>query len=148
LRLMVRGSVDGVSVASVQVGEDGGRVLVVDDQKVFRDVMRAVVEATPGLRLVGEAGCGEEALRAVDVLNPELVIVDVRMPGMDGLALTHILLERTPRPLVLLVSAQPPPTSLPVGSDGSQVAFAAKERLCSTILLELWGRRAEVPAPS
>jgi DNA-binding NarL/FixJ family response regulator len=145
---MVRGSVDGASVASVQVGEDGGRVLVVDDQKVFRDVMRAVVEATPGLRLVGEAGCGEEALRAVDVLNPELVIVDVRMPGMDGLTLTRFLLERAPRPMVLLVSAQPPPTQLPAGPDGKPVAFAAKERLCSTILLELWSSRTEASAPS
>jgi DNA-binding NarL/FixJ family response regulator len=142
------GGVNGAPVPHAQAAEDGGRVLVVDDQKVFRDVMRAVVEATPGLRLVGEAGCGEEALRAVDVLAPELVIVDVRMPGMDGLALTRILLERTPQPLVLLVSAQPPPPQLPAGADGEPVAFAAKERLCSTILLELWGRRAQAPAPS
>ncbi|HTC72598.1 MAG TPA: response regulator transcription factor [Solirubrobacteraceae bacterium] len=123
-------------------------MLVVDDQKVFRDVMRAVVEATPGLRLVGEAGGGEEALRAADALAPELVIVDVRMPGMDGLTLTRILLERTPRPMVLLVSAQPPPMQLPADVDGTPVAFAAKERLCSTILLELWSRRAQAPTPS
>ena len=123
-------------------------MLVVDDQKVFPDVMRAVVEATPGLRLVGEAGGGEEALRAVDVFSPELVIVDVRMPGMDGIALTRILLERTPRPMVLLVSAQPPPTELPAGADGTPVAFAAKERLCSTILLDLWNRQAQASAAS
>lgn len=128
--------------------EEGGRVMVVDDQKVFRDVMRAVVEATPGLRLVGEAGSGEEALRAADVLAPELVIVDVRMPGMDGLTLTRILLERTPTPIVLLVSAQPPPTQLPAGIAGAPVAFAAKERLCSTVLLELWNRRVQAPTPS
>lgn len=145
---MVRDSADAAPVPRSQAAEDAGRVLVVDDQKVFRDVMRAVVEATPGLRLVGEAGSGEEALRTLDVLAPELVIVDVRMPGMDGLALTRILLERTPRPMVLLVSAQPPPTQLPTGVDGAPVAFAAKERLCSTILLELWSRRSQAPAPS
>jgi CheY-like chemotaxis protein len=145
---MVRDSADGAPVPSLRAAEDGGRVLVVDDQKVFRDVMRAVVEATPGLRLVGEAGSGEEALRAVDLLAPEFVIVDVRMPGMDGLTLTGILLERTPRPMVLLVSAQPPPTQLPADADGTPVAFATKERLCSTILLELWNRRVHAPAPS
>lgn len=123
-------------------------MLVVDDQKVFRDVMRAVVEATPGLRLLAEAGGGEEALRAVDELAPELVIVDVRMPGMDGLALTRILFERTPRPLVLLVSAQPPPAHLPTGTDGAPVAFAAKERLCPTLLLELWKHRVQTSATS
>ena len=121
---------------------------MVDDQKLFRDVMRAVVEATPGLRLVGEAGGGEEALRAVDELAPALVIVDVRMPGMDGLALTRILLEHTPRPMVLLVSAQPPPTHLPAGPDGAPVAFAAKERLGPAVLLEIWERRAQTPTPS
>jgi DNA-binding NarL/FixJ family response regulator len=144
---MITDSAAGL-VPSVQAAEDVGRVLVVDDQKVFRDVMRAVVEATPGLMLVGEAGGGDEALRAVDVLAPELVIVDIRMPGMDGLALTRILLERTPGPTVLLVSAQPPPSQLPTGADGTPVAFAAKERLCSTILLELWNRRAPAPTPS
>jgi DNA-binding NarL/FixJ family response regulator len=145
---MVRDSVDGAPDPSLPAAEDGGRVLVVDDQKLFRDVMRAVVEATPGLTLVGEAGGGEEALRTVDLFAPELVIVDVRMPGMDGLALTRILLERTPRPIVLLVSAQPPPTQLPAGLDGKPVAFAAKERLCSTILLELWNSRAPLPTPT
>ncbi len=143
---MVRDTADSAPVRGAQAA--GGGVLVVDDQKVFRDVMRAVVEATPGLTVVGEAACGEDALRAVDKLAPELVIIDVRMPGMDGLTLTQILLERTPAPLVLLVSAQPPPTRLPAGADGTPVAFAAKERLCSTVLLELWNRRAEAPAAS
>ena len=114
-------------------------MLVVDDQKVFRDVMRAVVEATPGLRLLGEAASGEEALRAVEALTPQLVLVDVRMPDMDGLELARILFERNPAPVVLLVSAQsPPPTCLPRRTDGTAVAFVVKEHLCPALLLEFW----------
>lgn len=119
-------------------------MLVVDDQKVFRDVMRAVVEATPGLRLVGEASCGESALLVVDELLPELVIVDVRMPGMDGVELARLLFERAPAPVVLLVSAQPPPTCLPTASDGTAVAFVAKEHLRPAILTEVWQRRGRI----
>jgi CheY-like chemotaxis protein len=143
---MISDAADSVSVDAAQVAAGG--VLVVDDQKVFRDVMRAVVEATPGLSVLDEAAGGEEALRAVEKLAPDLVIIDVRMPEMDGLTLTRILLERTPTPLVLLVSAQAPPTQLPAAADGRPVAFAAKERLCSTVLLELWNRRPQARTPS
>jgi len=119
-------------------------VLVVDDQKLFRDVMRAVVEATPKLRLVGEAACAEEALLALDELSPELVILDVRMPGIDGLELARVICARTPPPVVLLVSAQPAPPSLPTAADGRLVPFAAKERLCPSVLLKVWDERARI----
>ncbi len=106
--------------------------------------MRAVVEATPGMTLVGEAACGEEALLAVDELSPELVIVDVRLPGMDGVELARILFERAPAPVVLLVSAQSPPLSLPAAADGSVVAFAAKQRLCPSLLRQVWDSRGRL----
>jgi DNA-binding NarL/FixJ family response regulator len=140
---MARNTADDPSVRRADAANGGAGVLVVDDQKAFRDVMRAVVEATPGLRIVGEAGCGEEALRAVDELTPELVIVDVRMPGMDGVEVARILFERNPAPAVLLVSAQSPPTGLPTASDGTAVAFLAKEHLRPKLLLEFWTRRAQ-----
>ena len=60
-------------------------VLGVDDQSIFLDVARDVVAATPGFRWVGSASSGEEALDAVRVLEPEFVLLDVRMPGMDGI---------------------------------------------------------------
>jgi two-component system invasion response regulator UvrY len=120
------------------------RVLVVDDQKVFRDVLRAVVEATPRLRLVGEAACAEDGLLALDALSPEFVILDIRMPGMGGLEMARMVCERSPSPLLLLVSAQPPPPSLPVAADGRAVSFAAKERLCPSLLLKVWDARPRI----
>jgi DNA-binding NarL/FixJ family response regulator len=118
------------------------RVLLVDDQQTFRDVMRAVVEATPALEVAGEASSGEDALASLEEVAPHLVIVDVRMPGMGGVALARALLELTPPPVVLLVSAQPPPLPLLLTSGGEVVACMPKEHLRPASLQEVWEDRA------
>jgi two-component system invasion response regulator UvrY len=82
------------------------RVLTVDDQELFRGVARDVIEATPGFEAVGEAASGEEALEAVERLSPELVLVDVRMPGMDGLEVARRLTAAHARTLVVLISIE------------------------------------------
>jgi len=82
-------------------------VLVVDDQEIFRQTLCDLVAATEGLRLVGEAVSGEEALEAVERLSPAIVIMDVRMPGMGGVEATRRLTERHEELLVLLVSVEP-----------------------------------------
>jgi DNA-binding NarL/FixJ family response regulator len=84
------------------------RVLTVDDQELFRGVARDVIDATPGFESVGEAENGEEALRAVDRLAPELVLLDVRMPGIDGIEVARRLSESHPETLVVLISIEDP----------------------------------------
>src|SRR4051812_10486282 len=75
-----------------QIGEGGTvRVLVVDDQETFREAVDILVAATPGFELAGEAPSGEDGIAAVDELAPNLVLMDVRMPGMGGLAAARTL---------------------------------------------------------
>ena len=68
------------------------RVLVVDDQALVRSGLRLVLQGRDGIEVVGEAANGEEALRAARRLKPEVVLMDVRMPAMDGIEATRRLL--------------------------------------------------------
>jgi DNA-binding NarL/FixJ family response regulator len=65
------------------------RVLLADDQDLLRAGIRALLEVRAGIEVVGEAADGSEALRLVELLRPDVVLMDIRMPGMDGLEATR-----------------------------------------------------------
>src|SRR3954453_15989041 len=83
-------------------------VLTGDDQAWFRQVVSDVVQATPGFEAVGEAETGEAAVSLVPVLRPQLVLMDVRMPGMGGVEAARRIAEvAAERVAVVLMSADP-----------------------------------------
>ena len=81
-------------------------VLTVDDHASFRELARRVVEAVPGFRWMGEADSGEEAVAFVNRHAPDLVVMDVRMPGMGGLDAARTIASDAPGVAILLVSAE------------------------------------------
>jgi DNA-binding NarL/FixJ family response regulator len=81
------------------------RVLVVDDTEVFRHVLLAVVAATPGFEVVGEACSGREALELVGLLDVQFVLLDVEMPDLDGIDTAVRIRRRYPGVVVLLLTA-------------------------------------------
>ncbi len=80
------------------------RVLIVDDQELFLRAMAAVVAATSGFVLVGSATTGEESLAAAAELRPDLVLMDVNLPGIDGIEAARRLGARPEAPVVVLLS--------------------------------------------
>ena len=82
------------------------RVLTVDDQVVFRHAARDVIGATAGFESVGDAGSGEEAVAAVERLRPDLVLLDVRMPGIGGIEAARRITEAHPGTVVVLISIE------------------------------------------
>ena len=80
------------------------RVLIVDDQEPFRAVAREVVEAAGDFEVVGEAASGEESVDLANQLHPDLVLMDVNLPGMDGTEATRRILANAGRTRVLLLS--------------------------------------------
>jgi DNA-binding NarL/FixJ family response regulator len=81
------------------------RVLIVDDQEPFRMAARMVVEATEGFEVVGEAETGEDSVEKAGELSPDLVLMDVNLPGINGLDATRqILADGADQVVVLLLS--------------------------------------------
>jgi DNA-binding NarL/FixJ family response regulator len=80
------------------------RVLLVDNQALFRESLRMLLEAQPDLRVVGEASNGDQALRLAAELRPDVVLMDLRMPVLDGVAATRRLLETNPAARVLALT--------------------------------------------
>jgi DNA-binding NarL/FixJ family response regulator len=80
------------------------RVLVVDDQAIVRAGFAAIVDAEDDLSVVGQAGDGAEAVTLAAELDPDVVLMDIRMPGLDGLSATRLLTGLGERPRVLVLT--------------------------------------------
>ena len=81
------------------------RVMLVDDHTVVRSGLGAVLSASDDMTLVGEAGDGEEAVRLCERLQPEVILMDLLMPKMDGVAVTKIIHERWPQIRVIALTS-------------------------------------------
>jgi DNA-binding NarL/FixJ family response regulator len=115
------------------------RVLIVDDQELVRTGFRLFLETQPGLDVVGEAGDGEEAIERARTLRPDVVLMDIRMPTMDGVEATAKLtagaIEPAPRVLVLTTFDLDEYVfgALRAGAAGFLLKDAPRERLIEAI---------------
>jgi DNA-binding NarL/FixJ family response regulator len=119
------------------------RVLVVDDQPVFLRAARELIAAVPGFDEVGEATSGPEALGKAASLRPDLVLLDVRMPGMDGIETARLLADVAPDAFVVLISLEAtvdPGGGTPYGVD----AHVRKQDLSVRTLQHVWAARDAV----
>ncbi len=82
------------------------RVLVVDDSSVARHVLGRLLESDPGVRVVGYAADGNEAVQKTMALRPDLITMDIRMPGMDGLEATEKIMAYQPTPILVVTSSR------------------------------------------
>ncbi|MGH3291397.1 MAG: response regulator [Trebonia sp.] len=80
------------------------RVLLVDDQSLLRMGFRLILEAEPDIEVVGEAGDGASGVSMASALHPDVVLMDVRMPGMDGIKATASIIEAGPASKVLILT--------------------------------------------
>jgi DNA-binding NarL/FixJ family response regulator len=110
----------------------------VDDQVVVRDAARAIIERTPHFELAGEAGDGPGALELIEAADPDLVILDVRLPGMDGIEVSRRLNDGAPGPVVVLVSSADPRELSGLARRSGAAALLRKHWLTPRLLHGLW----------
>ena len=116
------------------------RLVTVDDQPVFLEAAKALIESTPGFTLAGEAASGEEALKVVGRLHPDMVLLDVRMPGIDGIETARRLRATHPDVVVVLVSGYDLEDVQTLAESSGAVALIQKERLRPRVLRQLWAQ--------
>ena len=115
-------------------------VLICDDQEAFRSAAREVVNAAVGFEVVGQVETGEESVVAAGRLHPDLVLMDVHLPGIDGLEASRRIRAADPRVAVLLLSTYDPEEfSARIAASGA-IAFISKATFGTDVLMEVWAR--------
>ena len=112
-------------------------VLVADDQRLVRSGFRMILRGDPEIDVVGEAGDGEEAVALARELKPDVVLMDVRMPRLDGIAATRLLLQEEDAPRVLVLTTfdldEYVYGALRAGASGFLLKDAPEEQLAAAI---------------
>jgi DNA-binding NarL/FixJ family response regulator len=114
------------------------RVLIVDDQEPFRLAARMVVELTDGFDVVGEAESGEESVAMAAELHPDLVLMDVNLPGINGLDATREILSDSDAVVVLLLSTYEEAEYAPRAAECGAAAYIPKSSFGPDRLESAW----------
>jgi len=126
------------------------RILTVDDHPLMRAGVASFLATEPGLQVVAEAANGEEALEKYRELRPDLVLMDLSMPVMDGLEATHAILEEFPDARIIVLTTYAGDEDVHRALDAGAVGYVLKDMLVADILKVIRsviaGRRGIPPA--
>jgi len=127
-------------------------VLIADDQPLQRFGFRMLLDSTPDMEVVGEAGNGSEAVRQCTHLHPDVVMMDVRMPGLDGIEATRRIVESSGRTRILMLTTfdrdEYVHAALRAGASGFLLKDAYPEELLAGIRAVATGDAVIAPAPT
>jgi len=128
------------------VSGDPVAVLIVDDQAPFRRAAKAVVGVTPGFEVVAEAETGEQAVEMADQIAPRLVLMDINMPGINGIEATRQITGAHPEIVVLLLSTYQA-DDLPADARNCGAAsYVNKEDFAPQVMQDLWAQHGQEPS--
>lgn len=114
------------------------RVVIVDDQEPFRRAGAAVIEAMDDFELVGVAETGEDSVELARALTPDLVLMDVNLPGMNGLEAARLLRRIDPAPVVVLLSTYDQSDYGDETRDCGAAAYLSKSAFEPDLLRRVW----------
>ena len=117
------------------------RVLIVDDQEPFRIAAKAVIAQTPGFITVGESVSGEDSVAAAGRLRPDLVLMDIVLPGIDGVEAARQITEERPGTVVIMVSTYSRFDAGLRSTDSGLPNFVPKSEFGPRALADAWAAR-------
>ncbi|MGQ9612178.1 response regulator transcription factor [Chloroflexus sp.] len=110
------------------------RVFIVDDHPIVREGLRSLISHQPDMILVGEADGGDKVSSLVTTLNPDVLVIDLRMPGLDGLGVLREVQSLTPVPSCLVLSSYNEPNYVIAAIEAGARGFLLKHSAYTTIL--------------
>ena len=123
--------------------EEPIRVLIADDHRLFAEALEAILAAESSIEVVGRARNGAEALEMAIDLEPDVVLMDISMPVMDGVEATRRLRETRPRACVLMLTGSNAAADVDRSRDAGAAGYVTKDRIASELvdaILEAAGR--------
>lgn len=114
------------------------RVVLVDDHESFRSATRLLIEMAEGFELVSEAGSGEEGIEAAERSSADLVLMDIGLPGIDGLEAARRIVDRDPGCMVVVLSTYAASEYRSRALAAGAVAFVSKSEFDPDVLREVW----------
>ncbi|HEY8058971.1 MAG TPA: response regulator transcription factor [Acidimicrobiales bacterium] len=113
-------------------------VLIVDDQAPFRAVARTVIQLAAGFSVVGEAASGEEAVEMAAAVHPAMVLMDINLPGINGIEATRQIMAAAPDTVVIMLSTYKADDLPSDAADCGAARYVHKEDFGPGILRDIW----------
>jgi DNA-binding NarL/FixJ family response regulator len=123
------------------------KVLIADDFQDFRTVVHDFLDRLPNVSVVGEATNGDDAVKKVEILSPDIVLMDISMPLMNGLEATRIIKKRWPDTKVIIATAYDDPIYRKQALDARADGFILKNSLKSSLEAIFGVQRPRMPIP-
>jgi two-component system, NarL family, nitrate/nitrite response regulator NarL len=113
------------------------RVLIVDDEPLFREMVQALLEAEEGIEVVGKAKHGKEGVELADELTPDVIVMDISMPVMNGLDATREIRERDPNACVLILTGGSNISEVDRARKAGAAGYLTKDRIAGELVAEI-----------
>ena len=123
------------------------RVLIADDQRLFAEALRAILGTEPGVAVVGLAESGTDAVRQTAELEPDVVLMDISMPGLDGFEATRRILAQRPATQVLMVTGSDAHQDVDAARIAGAAGYVTKDRIAAELVSAIFDVSDSAPVP-